>query len=146
MKTEFINYRDSDYSELKNMIVRLYQEDPEGEPMDEGKILKTIDASRANPSKVRIYMFKCHDLTIGYAILVHFWSNEYGGDLVIVDEMYVKENYREIGAASAFLNFVSDTQSGVAIQVEVTPSNKKALAYYQRLKFIPSPNIHLIKK
>jgi len=85
------------------------------------KIKRTIAESRKNPDKVIIYMFQREKKNIGYAILVFFWSNEYGGNIVTIDELYVKEEYR-------------------------TPSNQRAFNYYKKLGFVPSGNNHLIKQ
>lgn len=138
-------YSDADYADLKRMIGQLYQEDPEGEPMDDDKIDRTINAFKKNLDKIRIYTIKSHGENIGYAILTYFWSNEMGGDVVIVDELYVQKESRGMGVATEFLAFVKEIhEDAAAIQLEVTPSNQRALEYYRRLGFSPSLNTHMI--
>jgi len=146
MELRFELYKDSDYDDLKNMILQLYQEDPEGEQMNDCKINETIDEFKINPQKLNIYMLKNHGQNIGYAILVYFWSNEYGGNIVTIDELYVNPDARGKGVSTEFLSHVERLENMVAIRMEVTPSNQMALSYYQRLGFALCQNTHLIKQ
>lgn len=146
MEVSFNLYQDKDYIDLTNMILALYREDPEGEPINECKINSTINEYQKNPQKVKVYLFKQDDVNIGYAILVYFWSNEYGGNILTIDELYVVEKYRGKGVATAFLSYVEDIENFVALQMETTPSNQRALEYYMSLGFLPSQNAHLIKR
>lgn len=146
MRTEFLLYMEKHFSDLREMIISLYQEDPEGESINEEKIKRTIAESSKNPDKVRIYMFQRNEKNIGYAILVFFWSNEYGGNIVTIDELYVKEEYRSQGIGTEFFSFVERMENKAALQLETTPSNQRAFNYYKRLGFIPSANTHLIRR
>lgn len=145
MKTEFQLYQEKDRYDLARMIVSLYTEDPEGQPISPSKIDRTIEEFQKHPEKIRIYMFKDGEENIGYAFLVFFWSNEYGGDILTIDELYVKEAYRGNGAATEFFHFIETFENIAAFQLETTPSNQRAFAYYQRLGFAPDQNAHLMK-
>lgn len=142
----FKDYTECHYHVLLEMIHALYNEDPEGEPIDEVKISKTINEFRKNPQKLTIKMFMLNDEVIGYAILVYYWSNEYGGNILSVDELYIKEGYRNKGIGTSFLNTIAERKDIVALQIETTPSNEKAFIYYKGLGFTPSKNNHLIKR
>jgi ribosomal protein S18 acetylase RimI-like enzyme len=146
MVLNFELFKDSDYNDLKDMILQLYQEDPEGEPMSITKIDDTVKEYKINPNKVSIYMLKSQGGNIGYAILVYFWSNEYGGNIVTIDELYINKSHRGKGISTEFLSLVEKLENIVAIQLEVTPSNQRTLSYYKRLGFLPSQNTHLIKQ
>jgi len=146
MEISFELYKDNDYVDLKNMIFQLYREDPEGELMNDCKINDTIFEFKMNPQKIHIYMLKSHGQNIGYAILVYFWSNEYGGNIVTIDELYVIPDARGKGVSTEFLSHVERLENMVAIQMEVTPSNQRVLSYYQRLGFEICQNTHLIKQ
>ena len=145
MAVNYNLYQENDYEDLTKMIVSLYCEDPEGEPINKCKINNTIREYQKNPQKINIYLLKEDDVNIGYAILVYVWSNEYGGNILTIDELYVVENHRGKGAATEFLSFVEHIENIVALQLETTPSNQRALEYYKRVGFLPSQNAHLIK-
>ena len=142
----FRQYGQEDLSALSDMIHALYREDPGGETIDDRKITDTVNEHTIHPEKLNIIIFEDDDQILGYALLVYAWSNEYGGDILHVDELYVQEAYRDQGIGAAFFHFIEETMSPAALQLEVAPSNRKALVLYNRLGFIPSGNTHLIKK
>jgi len=89
-KMKFRAFKYADYSELKRMIHALYREDPGNEQITDEKISKTVKELRKNPSKGKIIIFEKRKVTIGYSILIFYWSDEYGGDILHIDELYVK--------------------------------------------------------
>ncbi len=137
-----------DLAELEQMIVALYQEDPPGEIMSLQKIRGTVQELLSHPEKGDINIFFVDGVIVGYAILVFYWSNEYGGNVALIDELYIKPSWRSKGIGSAFLEQVAAPNIGnlKGIQVEVTPGNEKALNHYSRNGFSPMANRHLFRK
>jgi GNAT superfamily N-acetyltransferase len=82
-------------------------------------------------------LFVQQDGVCGYAILIPYWSNEFGGVLLFVDELFVDATMRGQGVAQAFFAFVDETRpyDAVALALEVAPRNKGARALYERLGF-----------
>lgn len=136
---------DDYYDDFLSMVTSLYCEDPEGQQMEESKVKATINEYKRNPEKVKICnLFKQHEM-IGYSILVYYWSNEYGGNILCIDELFIKEEYRNKGIGSLFIKFFEEKGNAVALQLETTPSNDRVFNYYQRLGFKVVKNAHLIK-
>jgi ribosomal protein S18 acetylase RimI-like enzyme len=86
----------------------------------------------------------------GYALLILFWSNELGGNICVIDELYVAPTHRGQKHASQLIEQLAGDISffqlrPVAFEVEVTPRNKRARALYSRLGFNPAPNARLRK-
>lgn len=145
MDIEIREYYDQDYNELVEMVNSLYREDPVGQPMKISKVEATISEYKKHPEKLRIVILLQDNKIIGYSILVYFWSNEYGGNILIIDELYIKEKYRNDGIGSYFIKSIEENDDTVAIQLETTPSNKRVFNYYIRLGFEVVKNTHLIK-
>lgn len=97
----------------------------------------TIDRLLAEPWRGRIVLFLQQDSVCGYAILIPYWSNEFGGVLLFVDELFVEATKRGQGVAQAFFAFLEATRpyDAVALALEVAPANKRARALYERLGF-----------
>ncbi|WP_432662315.1 GNAT family N-acetyltransferase [Wukongibacter baidiensis] len=133
--------------EVEKMIINLYKEDPEGESITREKIGDTFKQVMSFPEKCTIVVFKSSKDIVGYALLVFYWSNEYGGDILNIDELYVKSDWRGKGIASQFFKYLNEKydEKVAAFGLEVTPSNKKALNYYKNLGFHETENSHLIK-
>ncbi len=136
-----------DPAELEEMIEGLYAEDPEGEPISHTKIQSTIQELTRYPEKGRVVIFKAESDIVGYALIIFYWSNEYGGNILHIDELYVKKAWRNQGIATQFFAALplAEMPSVKALQLEVTPSNLHAQTYYERLGFQASTNVHLVQ-
>jgi GNAT superfamily N-acetyltransferase len=66
-------------------------------------IQRTFEEFETHPEKGRILVFETDAGLVGYAILVFFWSNEFGSDVIEIDELFVQEEYRGRGISTAFL-------------------------------------------
>jgi ribosomal protein S18 acetylase RimI-like enzyme len=127
------------------MMHELSYEDPSTERITDKKISLTFRELSRNPNKGRIVVFEKAKTIIGYAILIPYWSNEYGGNILHIDELYVKPEHRARGIATSFLERILLAKQAVALQLEVTPTNTTARNYYRNLGFKKSKNHHLIR-
>jgi len=137
MKVEYIPYRDEFRDDLLEMIKSLYSEDPSGKEMSDEKIESTIGFLQSHPVNGRIVMITEAARVSGYAIIVYFWSNEYGGPVLLLDELFIREGFRGKGIGKGFIkNLISDeTGKSKAIFLEVIPSNTRAMEFYQNAGF-----------
>jgi GNAT superfamily N-acetyltransferase len=75
----------------------------------------------------------------GYALLIAYWSNEFGGDICAVDELFIVPEHRSQGYGKSL--FADIAQGDLwpapigAIAVGVTPGNVRARRLYERLGF-----------
>ena len=117
----------------------LYEEDPAGEPVPEAHHRRTLATLRATPLRGRAVVLEESEV-IGYAILAACWSNELGGEVLILDELYVMPAHRSRGHARALIEALERGEGPwpvrpVALELEVTPDNARARALYERLGF-----------
>jgi ribosomal protein S18 acetylase RimI-like enzyme len=128
------------------MVFALYKEDRGVNPITDEKISNTVTKLAKNPNKGVIMIFEENDVIIGYSILIPYWSNEYGGDIMHIDEIYVKGEHRRRGAATRFFDYVSREFKGkvVALQLEVSPSRSELIDFYRKRGFSKTKNTHLI--
>jgi ribosomal protein S18 acetylase RimI-like enzyme len=124
-------------ADLLTMMRGLHSEDKGESPVDESRFPLTIDFFLANPSRGRIVFFEEGNTIRGYALLVPFWSNEFGGHVVVVDELFVIPEARNRGIARTFFRFLGEQRpfDAVALALEVSPGNTGALRLYQSLGF-----------
>ncbi len=138
----------SDLPALIAMVDALYAEDPSPQHPGPEHTRLTFNEFERHPEKGGIRMFEQDGKVAGYAVLVWFWSNEYGGNKIIVDEIYVLSEYRGKGISTAFFQFLT-THFGalaVALELEVTPGNAAARRLYERLGFRKAKNDYLVKR
>lgn len=129
------------------LVRALYEEDPPGREPGEDKARRTLEHFAREPHAGSVQGFHDRDTLVGYAILVHFWSQEYGGRILVIDELYVAPEHRGRGIGTRFLEDAAAGRFGetVGLALEVTPSNPRALAWYRRMGFVESPNIGLLR-
>ena len=138
MNIQYCPYSSEDQDELFMMIHHLYDEETEGEQMSDEKIKSTIQFLSDNAQRGKIVVFKDGGLVLGYSILIYYWSNEFGGEIVFIDELFLKAEYRSKKIGSDFLRHtIEQSQSKFkAIFLEVFPSNEKAFQFYTRNGFV----------
>lgn len=140
----------ADEPALRRMMHALYVEDPSVHAMTEEKITRTLAMLAAQPMRglaVVLEAAAADSSVDGYALLCSFWSNELGGEVCVLDELYVVAGARGRGAATALVRGILQRTSSwsafrdcVAVELEVTPNNARARALYERLGFAPLKN------
>lgn len=68
----------------------------------------------------------------GYALVTSYWCNEDGGNVIILDELYVNPMHRHHGYGKQFLEWLEDEFRGkaVSITLEVVTTNTVAKQLY----------------
>ena len=145
---QFKAFCDKDFSELERMIFALYREDSCGERISRRKIRDTVQELTRHPEKGTVSIFRMGEAVIGYSIVIYYWSNEFGGNIALIDECYVKPSWRDKGIGTSFIKYVSAATAAClkGIGAEITPLNKRALAFYSRQGFAPAQNRWLFKR
>ncbi|MBP6836943.1 MAG: GNAT family N-acetyltransferase [Kofleriaceae bacterium] len=148
-------YEAGDRATVVGMMRRLYIDDPSDHVVTDEQIGRTITTLTAEPVRGRIVVAAEAEPEgglarppVGYAVLCGFWSNELGGEVCIVDELYVAPPARGAGLASSLLTELVARRApwfraAVAFELEVTPTNTRARALDTRLGFRPTKNARL---
>jgi len=86
---------------------------------------------------------------VGYALLVSYWSNEFGGEVCAVDELYVNPEFRSRGHGASLFEGIErgDSWPGpvAALALGTTPGNTRARRLYERLGFV-SIGVSMVKR
>jgi GNAT superfamily N-acetyltransferase len=127
----------SDDELIVALCVALNQEDPGPLPVAEEQIRRTLNELRSNPIRGRALVLDVDGVVQGYALLISFWSNELGGEVCTVDELFVAPEVRGRGYATWLLDNLSELwgRPSVASALETSPTNERAAALYRNLGF-----------
>lgn len=100
-------------------------------------VLATVRELEKNKHKGSLFVFECEGNLAGYAILILYWSNELGGTVLVLDELYVEPGHRTQGLASDFVVLLGKVAPPdvVALQVEARRADRAANALYRGLGF-----------
>lgn len=130
------------------LIANLYEDDPAPTPVSRDMALSTLARLDAEPLRGRVVVYDEGAGPVAYAILCAFWSNELGGEVCIIDELYAKPEARDRGIGTRLIRGLVAGEmpwfrDAVAVELEVTPGNDRARALYQRLGFAPFKNTRM---
>jgi ribosomal protein S18 acetylase RimI-like enzyme len=137
------------------MMARLYAEDHTGADIDTSRFPRTIDTLIASPHLGQIIL--CFAETpqnhapraspAGYAIIIPFWSNEFGGTVALLDELYILPEFRGQGLGKGVLDLIEHTRpfNAVAVLLEVSEKNAKARAFYEAIGLHARTNLVMTK-
>jgi ribosomal protein S18 acetylase RimI-like enzyme len=122
------------------MCIALNAEDPGLQPVPAGNMRRTLQELRQTPLRGRAVVLELERRLCGYALLISFWSNELGGDVCTIDELYVKPEHRGRGHATRLLQCLAAQSEPwlegiVALALEATPDNLRGRRLYERLGF-----------
>lgn len=148
-KTEFITMTDLRYKDdLLSMMRSLYIEDEAASPVEHSRFAANIEFLVARPSRGQFVLFKQGASLVGYALLITYWSNEFGGTLLFVDEMFVTPGARNQGIGRSFFKRLDEVRpfEAVALALEVSPHNAGARRLYGSLGFRPRENSILTRR
>jgi len=76
---------------------------------------------------------------IGYSLITSYWCNEEGGNVLVLDELYIDPDDRHQGYATKFMDWIQANfkKDAVAITLEVLTSNQNACSLYSKEGFNP---------
>lgn len=106
-------------------------------PVNEDNWQKTFALCLQRHPFVRGLMFFEGDMPAGYALLSFTHSNESGGLVVLIEEVYVKAAFRGKQLATQFFMWLFETygEQATRFRLEVCPNNARARHLYERLGF-----------
>jgi GNAT superfamily N-acetyltransferase len=139
------------YSAISEMCAGLYQEDPSPDVDPQKNIQLTLATFANQPIRGVALVYLDRNVPVAYALLSAFWSNELGGEVCTIDELFTKKEFRSRGIAKdlfAQLSGPSDLWpvNTVALELEVSPINKRSRALYEKMGFSAIKNSLLRKK
>jgi GNAT superfamily N-acetyltransferase len=138
MAVSFVTMTDMRHADhVLRMMRELYATDAPELNVNPANFPATIDRLLDEPSRGRIVLFMRDSVLAGYSLLIPYWSNEFGGMVVLIDELLVESEFRGQGIARAFFAFIdADRPFGaVALALEVSPKNSHARALYESMGF-----------
>ena len=92
-------------------------------------------------------MFIFEQQIVGYALLTWFWSTEFGGRILMIDELLVNESYRNRGFSTQFFKhlFTEKQYGEVAYLLEVGVYKADSARLYERMGFQGFNTKHLFR-
>lgn len=149
MNTSYRLARLMDAEELTIMSMELYSEITSRKDFTDNKIVATLRFYEQHSNMGEVLMIECDGGLAGYSIIFRFWSHEYGGLMVGVDELYIKKKYRRLGTARHFIDLLIASERThpqfAGIELEAHFSNTLAHKLFATVGIPKNDNAHFIK-
>ena len=124
---------------IVEMCLRLYAEDAGLTPVRAENMRGTLEALRREPRRGQAVALEIEGRILGYALLIPYWSNEFGGDVCAIDELFIVPEGRSRGHGRSLFDAIARGELWptpiVAMALGVTPGNSRARKLYERLGF-----------
>lgn len=144
-------FNDKDYEIYYKMSKDFYHSNAVIDEGIEDKYLKkTFNLILNNSPYVKGYMILDNEINkniVGYVLLSFTYSNELGGLMLLLEELYIKKEFQNQGYGSKTLKEIHDLYEDkvTSIKLEVNDCNEEALSLYKRRGFEEREYIQMIK-
>lgn len=141
-------FAQAELDSLYAMIFHFYEEYDPSHVTSKESINDTIIHLTNHPENGSIQcIYDEKNSLAGYTILIKYWSNEYQGYLLFIDELYIVPEKRSLGYGRAAIAIIEQTFHDIkALVLEVAPENTRAQSLYQALGFKPNKNKNFMKR
>jgi len=133
MEAEAFEANATDADELMGLMRSFYAE--ERYPFDEARTERALRAMLADPLYGAAWIFRLDGRAVGYLVITHGYSLEFGGRDAFVDEVYMIPEMRGRGLGAQALRIAEEhcSSHGIgALHLEVERENPRARALYER--------------
>lgn len=121
------------------MVDAFYHEDHLMFAQERETFEKNARRAMEGDDRLRMCVIEQEGQIAGYVILTLYWSCEVGGDVVLLDEIFIQPAYRGLGLGTRVIEWMVKTYAGRAVcaKLETSPENDRARALYTRMGFAP---------
>ena len=139
--------RSEDKKTYMEMAREFYHSDAVLHPVPDTYFERTADEALRSDVYAEIFLFECENEAAGYGLIAKTYSQEAGGMVWWIEEVYVREAFRSKGIGREFFAYLDKVKgSAVArMRLEVEEDNTRAVALYKKLGYKPLEYAQMIK-
>lgn len=140
-------FSENDRKLYLEMAGEFYHSDAVLHPVPDSYLEKTAEEALASDAYVQIYLIEYEGEAAGYALTAKTFSQEAGGYVIWIEELYIREQYRSKGLGREFFQYLEENKGeGTArLRLEVEEDNKRAVSLYERLGYRVLDYVQMIK-
>ena len=119
------------------MAEEFYSSDAVLHPIPRAYIERTADEALQSDAYAEIYLLECEGEPAGYGLTARTFSQEAGGSVLWIEELYIREQFRSRGLGREFFSYIEEQNKDrtARIRLEVEEENTRAASLYERLGY-----------
>ena len=127
-------FKEKDKEPIKVLIKELYFSPAVLHKPSEQIIENIVNACLDKKTNVIGYKLVYKQIIVGYFILAKSFSTEYGVECIWLEDLFIKEEYRNKGFGKIAFDYIQNkyTNKGIRLRLEVEENNYKAINFYTR--------------
>lgn len=123
-----------------------YDSDAVLHPVPIENIENTFNELIKRDTYAECYLCEEDKKAIGFLLVAKTFSQESGGMVTWVEELYLEKEYRGGGRGTQMLDFIHTHFPSSRFRLEAEPDNEKAIRLYKRLGYKHLPYIQYVKE
>ncbi len=137
----------SDFNDYINMSKQMYNSEATMHNVPEKNFINTFDNIMNNSPFVRGLIIEREGKTVGYGLLSFTYSNEAGGNVVLLEELFIINEYRGHGIGESFFKFVHSEYANNTkrFRLEVSKNNLNVVNFYKRMGYEEFDYFQMVK-
>ena len=137
MKIKIKDLVQDDIQQCQTMMQAFYQTDAVNCDIPKYIITNTLNYALTSNPYIRILICLYDGHYAGYCQLSFTYSSEVGGQVVLIEEIYIKDEFQNRGICKALFTEIRKQydHNTKRYRLEVTQNNIKAISLYQKLGF-----------
>ena len=139
--------RSEDKKTYMEMAREFYHSDAVLHPVPDTYFERTADEALRSDVYAEIFLFECENEAAGYGLIAKTYSQEAGGMVWWIEEVYVREAFRSKGIGREFFSYLDKVKCSAVtrMRLEVEEDNTRAVALYKKLGYKPLEYAQMIK-
>lgn len=137
-------FEEKDIVEYKKMSAEFYSSDAVLHNIPSCYIDAFIEEALKSDEYCGCYMIESGGELAGYAVTAKTFSQEAGGIVLWLEELYIKEKFRGKGLGSEFFAYILKTPKVKRFRLEYEKDNLRAEKLYKKLGFSELPYRQMI--
>ena len=129
------------------MAEEFYNSDAVLHPIPRDYFEKTANEALRSDEYAEIYLLEYEGETAGYGLTARTFSQEAGGQVLWIEELYIRKEFRSKGLGREFFSSLEDKNRGeiVRLRLEVEADNTRAISLYERLGYEVLDYVQMVK-
>ncbi len=126
----------NDKDAFMTMVTTFYNSDAVSHAIDKKFMEQTFEKAMEKDPFLRLIIIEKDKEIAGYGLVSFMYSNEAGGMVLLVEELYIDSKFRGAGIGQEFFKFMkNEYKSFKRFRLEVKADNIRAIDLYKRLGY-----------